>query len=46
MQKKKSINTRIHNQEASEDSEKNCCECWENYWQKTKENDWIECVGC
>jgi hypothetical protein len=39
MQKTKSINTRIHNQEASENSETKCCECWEDYLQTAKEDE-------
>lgn len=30
-----------------ENSDSNrCCECWENYFLTTKEDDWIECVNC
>jgi hypothetical protein len=46
MQKKQSIRTDIRNQETFEDSEKECCECWENHMHTTKEDGWTECVGC
>jgi hypothetical protein len=46
MQKYKSMKTGIHNQEASEDSERKCSECWEKQLQKTNVDDWIECVIC
>jgi hypothetical protein len=36
MQKEKSINTDIHNQEAVEDSEKKFCVRWENHVQTAK----------
>ena len=46
MQRNQSIKTDIHNQETADDSETKCCECWENYAQTTKENDWMKCVSC
>jgi hypothetical protein len=46
MQKKNSIKTDIHNQEAAEDSEKKCCVCWENYVKTAEHDGWIECVSC
>lgn len=41
MQKYKSIKTGIHNQEALEDSERKCAECWEKYLQTTNEEEWM-----
>jgi len=46
MQKEQSIRTDLRNQETSEDSETECCECWENHLQTPKEDDWIECMSC
>jgi hypothetical protein len=46
IQKYKSTKTCIHNQEALEDSERKCSECWEKYLQATNEEEWIECVSC
>jgi hypothetical protein len=45
-QKMEKIQTGIHNQEALEDSERKCSECWEKYLQTTNEERWIECVSC
>jgi hypothetical protein len=40
------IKKHIHNRETPEDSDTKYCECWENYLQKTKVGDWIECASC
>ena len=44
MQRKKTMQTDIHNQKTAEDSDTRCCECWENYVQITKADNWIERV--
>jgi hypothetical protein len=36
----------IHNQETAEETETKCCECWENYMQKTKKDGSIKFVSC
>jgi hypothetical protein len=36
----------IHNQETFENSEKKWCQCWKNYMQTAKEDDWTEYVSC
>jgi hypothetical protein len=42
---KEEIGKKSSNQETPENSDTNkCCECWENYFRTTKEDDWIECV--
>jgi hypothetical protein len=33
--------TDILNQEIAAESETKCCECWENYEQTTKQDDWL-----
>jgi hypothetical protein len=42
----KEVGNSRYKQETSEDSENECCECWKNYMQITKEYGWIECVSC
>jgi len=42
MQKKRSIETNVDNQETDKGSETKCCQCRENYLQTTKEDDSIE----
>lgn len=46
MQKEQSIRTNIRNQETSENSERKCCECWENHMQTPREDDWIDYMSC
>jgi uncharacterized membrane protein YcgQ (UPF0703/DUF1980 family) len=47
LKKKKSKEKESSNQKTPENSDTNkCCECWENYFRTTKEDDWIECVCC
>jgi hypothetical protein len=46
IQKKNSLEKDFPNQETSEDSDTKCCECWRNYLQTSKEDDWIKCVSC
>jgi hypothetical protein len=46
IQRKKSINTDIHNQITADDSEKKCCGCWKNNVHKTKEDDWGKYDSC
>jgi hypothetical protein len=42
MHKEQSIRTNTRIQEMSGDSEKKCCECWENHMQTPKEDEWID----
>ena len=46
MQRKESMKTDIHNQITAEESEKKCCECWEDYVHISKEDDWVKCESC
>jgi hypothetical protein len=46
VQRKKSINTDIHNQITVDDSEKKCCGVWEKNVHITKENDWNKLESC
>jgi len=46
MQRKNSVATDIRNQHTAEEFETNCCDCWEDYVQTAKKDDWIECVNC
>jgi hypothetical protein len=46
MEKYKSKQTGIHNQESLEDFERKCSECWKKYLQTANEEEWNECVSC
>jgi hypothetical protein len=46
MQQRNSLRKDIHTQETPEVSDTKRSECWENYLQTTKEDDWIESLSC